>query len=159
MGRMSQLCRASLSRLHLGQESRLIGHDKEGALVQRNACGEETRYLPPKIHLLCWLSDLLRSQRHFVTQLLSPLYRSSLNIGALKLVKNNPLPARCTGSSFLRHVGLKGPLITESGRAFTFGVFDGGRTASAILPLVSATFTLLLENNGKNKTHQLLCGW
>ncbi len=35
MGRASQICRASLSRLHLGQESRLVGKDgMERAVAQ-----------------------------------------------------------------------------------------------------------------------------
>jgi len=31
MGEVSQICRASLSRLHLGQESRLVGHGSGAA--------------------------------------------------------------------------------------------------------------------------------
>ena len=49
MGRMSQLCRESLSRPQLGQESRLIGQDKEGYLVRRNVCVRDLTFAGERI--------------------------------------------------------------------------------------------------------------
>lgn len=49
MGEVSRMCRESWSRLHPGQESRLIGHGKEEERAATERVRDKTRDLIPGV--------------------------------------------------------------------------------------------------------------